>query len=73
MTVSVPSVGGGRPGLDLLEAAGQLIEAALYRYQLNHRSRQIELFHKVADCGVWEISLRNGRVWCSQAFKTVLG
>ncbi len=61
------------PGLDLLEAAGQLIAAALYRYELNHRSRQIELFHKVADCGVWEISLRNGRVWCSQAFKTVLG
>ncbi|CAM3340688.1 diguanylate cyclase domain-containing protein [Halomonas lysinitropha] len=61
------------PGLDLLEAAGQLIAAALYRYQLNHRSRQIELFHKVANCGVWEISLRNGRVWCSQALKTVLG
>ncbi|MDR9438096.1 MAG: diguanylate cyclase [Halomonas sp.] len=61
------------PGLDLLEAAGQLIAAALYRYQLNHRSRQIELFHKVADCGVWEISLRNGWVWCSQALKTVLG
>lgn len=61
------------PGLDLLEAAGQLIAAAVYRYQLNHRSRQIELFHKVADCGVWEVSLRNGRVWCSQALKRVLG
>lgn len=61
------------PGLDLLEAAGQLISAALYRYQLNHRSRQIELFHKVADCGVWEVSLRNGRVWCSRALKKVLG
>ncbi|MGM0537291.1 MAG: sensor domain-containing diguanylate cyclase [Pseudomonadota bacterium] len=61
------------PGLDLLEAAGQLIAAAVYRYQLTHRSRQIELFHKVADCGVWEVSLRNGRVWCSRALKTVLG
>lgn len=61
------------PGLDLLTAAGQLIAAALYRYQLSHRSRQIELFHKVADCGVWEISLRNGRVWCSQTLKSTLG
>ncbi|WP_162900012.1 diguanylate cyclase [Halomonas sp. JS92-SW72] len=61
------------PGLDLLEAAGQLIAAALYRYQLNHRSRQVELFHKVADCGVWEVSLRNGRVWCSQGLKVALG
>jgi len=61
------------PGLDLLEAAGQLIAAALYRYQLTHRSRQIELFHKVANCGVWEVSLRNGRVWCSRALTTVLG
>ncbi len=61
------------PGLDLLEAAGQLIAAALYRYQLTHRSRQIELFHKVADCGVWEVSLRNGRIWCSQGLKQVLG
>ena len=61
------------PGLDLLEAAGQLIAAAVYRYQLSHRSRQIELFHKVADCGVWEVTLRNGRVWCSQALKTALG
>ena len=60
-------------GLHLLEAAGQLIAAALYRYHLNHRSRQIELFHKVAGCGVWEINLRNGRVWCSQALKTALG
>ncbi len=60
-------------GLDLLEAAGQLVAAALYRYQLNHRSRQIELFHKVADCGVWEVSLRNGRVWCSRALKAMLG
>lgn len=61
------------PGLDLLEATGQLIAAALYRYQLTHRSRQIELFHKVADCGVWEVSLRNGRIWCSQGLKQVLG
>jgi len=51
------------PGLDLLETAAQMIAAALYRYQLGHRSRQVELFHKVADCGVWEVSLRNGRVW----------
>ncbi|MFO7647886.1 diguanylate cyclase [Halomonas campaniensis] len=67
------AVGWQGPGLDLLESAGQLIAAALYRYQLNHRSRQIELFHKVADCGVWEVSLRNGRVWCSQALKATLG
>ncbi|WP_261391999.1 GAF domain-containing protein [Halomonas sp. DP5N14-9] len=61
------------PGLDLLETAAQLIAAALYRYQLSHRSRQVELFHKVADCGVWEVSLRNGRVWCSQGLKLALG
>ncbi|WP_404297525.1 diguanylate cyclase domain-containing protein [Halomonas sp.] len=61
------------PGLDLLETAGRLISAALYRYQLSHRSRQIELFHKVADCGVWEVSLWNGRVWCSQGLKVALG
>ncbi len=61
------------PGLDLLEAASQLIAAAIYRYQLNHRSRQIELFHKVANCGVWEVSLRNGRVWCSRSLKAMLG
>jgi len=61
------------PGLDLLETAAQMVAAALYRYQLNHRSRQVELFHKVADCGVWEVSLRNGRVWCSQGLKVALG
>jgi two-component system, cell cycle response regulator len=61
------------PGLDLLTAASQLIAAALYRHQLTSRQRQIELFHKVADCGVWEVSLRNGRVWCSQALKVALG
>lgn len=61
------------PGLDLLETAAQLIAAALYRYQLSHRSRQVELFHKVADCGVWEVSMRNGRVWCSQGLKLALG
>jgi len=61
------------PGLDLLEAVGQLIAAALYRDQLNHRSRQIELFHTLANCGVWEISLCNGRLWCSQSLKTLLG
>ncbi|MCE0731772.1 diguanylate cyclase [Halomonas sp. G15] len=60
-------------GLDLLEAAARMVTAALYRYQLNHRSRQVELFHKVADCGVWEVSLRNGRVWCSQGLKLALG
>ncbi|MBB3329893.1 diguanylate cyclase (GGDEF)-like protein [Halomonas campaniensis] len=27
----------------------------------------------MADCGVWEVSLRNGRVWCSQALKATLG
>lgn len=61
------------PGLDLLESAAQMVAAALYRYQLSHRSRQVELFHKVADCGVWEVSLRNGRVWCSQGLKVALG
>lgn len=61
------------PGLDLLESAAQMIAAALYRYQLNHRSRQVELFHKVTDCGVWEVSLRNGRAWCSQGLKVALG
>ncbi|QTF91004.1 GAF domain-containing protein, partial [Halomonas sp. BM-2019] len=61
------------PGLDLMTAASQLIAAALYRHQLTSRQRQIELFHRVAGCGVWEVSLRNGRVWCSQALKIALG
>ncbi|MDR5867108.1 sensor domain-containing diguanylate cyclase [Halomonas koreensis] len=61
------------PGLDLLSAAGQLIAAALYRHQLCSRSRQLELFHQVADCGVWEVALNNGRVWCSRALKVQLG
>lgn len=60
-------------GLDLLKTTGQLISAAIYRYQLGHRSRQVELFHKVTDCGVWEASLRNGRVWCSEGLKKALG
>ncbi|MFY0989141.1 diguanylate cyclase [Halomonas sp. C05BenzN] len=61
------------PGLDLLAAASELIAAAIYRHQLTSRSRQIELFHKVADCGVWEVTLRNGSVWCSQALRVALG
>ena len=61
------------PGLDLLETAAQIIAAALYRYQLNHRSRQVEMFHKVADSVVWEVILRKGRVWCSQGLKESLG
>ncbi|GHE22446.1 diguanylate cyclase [Halomonas urumqiensis] len=61
------------PGLDLLRASSELIAAAIYRHHLTSRSRQIELFHKVADCGVWEVTLRNGRVWCSRALKVALG
>ncbi|SFT76593.1 sensor domain-containing diguanylate cyclase [Halomonas saccharevitans] len=60
------------PGLDLLTTASELIAAALYRHQLTSRSRQLELFHQVTNCGVWEVVLSNGRVWCSQALKALL-
>ncbi|MFG6175855.1 diguanylate cyclase [Halomonas sp. THAF12] len=61
------------PGLDLLIATAELIAAAIYRHRLTSRSRQVELFQRVANCGVWEVALRNGHVWCSEALKAQLG
>lgn len=61
------------PGLDLLTAAAELIAAAIYRHRLTSRSRQVELFQRVANCGVWEVALTNGHVWCSEALKAQLG
>ncbi|MGQ7249653.1 sensor domain-containing diguanylate cyclase [Halomonas sp. V046] len=67
------AIGWEGAGLDALSAAAELIAAAIYRHQLTSRSRQIELFHRITGCGVWEVSLRNGRVWCSRALKVLLG
>lgn len=61
------------PQLDTLTVAAELIAAAIYRHQLTSRSRQLELFHQVADCGVWEVDLETGTLWCSQSMRVKLG
>lgn len=60
-------------GLDLLSAAAGLFAATIYHHELQSRSRQIELFHKVANCGAWEINLDNGLLWCSQSLFLKMG
>lgn len=60
-------------GLDTLTLAAELIASAVYRQQLNSRSQQVELFHKVTDCGVWEVDLSSGELWCSQGLRRTLG
>ncbi|MBZ9559611.1 MULTISPECIES: sensor domain-containing diguanylate cyclase [unclassified Modicisalibacter] len=61
------------PGLDTLAIAAELIAAGLSRQQLSSRSSQVELFHKVTDCGVWEVDLTSGDFWCSQGLRRLLG
>lgn len=60
-------------GLDVLSIAAGLFAATVYRHQLNSRSRQIELFHKVANCGAWEIDIDSGLLWCSQSLFLKMG
>ncbi|MBZ9538886.1 diguanylate cyclase [Modicisalibacter tunisiensis] len=61
------------PGLDALGLAAELIASGIYRQQLSSRSSQLELFHKVTDCGVWELDLVSGDPWCSQGLRRRLG
>ncbi|RUA22707.1 hypothetical protein DSL92_04260 [Billgrantia gudaonensis] len=37
-----------------------------------HRGRQIELFQRVTDCGIWEVDPRSGTTWCSRALLRTL-
>jgi len=61
------------PGLDALGLAAELIASGIYRQQLSSRSSQLELFHKVTDCGVWELDLVTGEPRCSQGLRRRLG
>ncbi|APX91591.1 diguanylate cyclase [Halomonas sp. 1513] len=60
-------------GLHALRVAAELIASAIYRHQLTSRRRQIELFQRVADCGIWEIDLQRGSTWCSRSLLQRLG
>lgn len=59
-------------GLQVLTIAAELIASGLYRQQLNSRSLQLELLHRVTDCGVWEIDLVCGELYCSQGLRRIL-
>ncbi|MDQ0317284.1 GGDEF domain-containing protein [Amorphus orientalis] len=63
------------PGLvlDALGAAAGMIAARLMVESRDSRPFQAELFHKVGDCGVWEIDLSSGSVWCSQGLLRTVG
>ena len=60
-------------GLNALRVAAELIASAIYRHQLTSRRRQIELFQRVTDCGIWEIDLQRGSTWCSRSLLQRLG
>ncbi|WP_163578049.1 sensor domain-containing diguanylate cyclase [Halomonas faecis] len=60
-------------GLQALRVATELIASAIYRQQLTSRRRQIELFQRVTDCGIWEVDPRSGATWCSRALLRTLG
>ncbi|WP_163559251.1 diguanylate cyclase [Halomonas sp. NO4] len=61
------------PGLQALRVAAELIASAIYRQQLTSRRRQVELFQRVTDCGIWEVDLHSGATWCSRALLRTLG
>lgn len=61
------------PGLNALTVASELISSAIYRHQLTSRRRQLELFQRVTDCGLWEIDLNRSSIWCSRALLRTLG
>lgn len=63
----------GEQGLAVLRVTAELIAGYIYRSMLESRSRQLELFQRVADCGVWELSLQTGEFWCSRAMRLLLG
>lgn len=63
----------GAQGLSVLRVTAELIAGYIYRSMLESRSRQLELFQRVADCGVWELSLLTGEFWCSRAMRLLLG
>ncbi|MGM0701943.1 MAG: sensor domain-containing diguanylate cyclase [Pseudomonadota bacterium] len=60
-------------GLQALRVATELIASAIYRQQLTSRRRQVELFQRVTDCGIWEVDPRSGATWCSRALLRTLG
>jgi len=60
-------------GLQALRVAAELIASALYRDRLATRRRQLELFQRVTDCGIWEIDPRSGATRCSRALLQTLG
>lgn len=63
----------GGAGIDTLTVAAELIAAAIERQQVTGRSVQVEIFQKVTDCGVWEVDLQSGTLWCSQGLRRTLG
>ncbi|ODC03258.1 hypothetical protein BFW38_06580 [Terasakiispira papahanaumokuakeensis] len=63
----------GEHGLAVLRVTAELIAGYIYRSMLDSRSRQLELFQRVADCAVWELSLQTGEFWCSRAMRLLLG